>query len=1057
MAQKDSLADDTPPPSNESPRRRRSRAARPEDAEPEPVVVGSIPPKLLIAAPIDDDGEAAPRRRRRARAAAGDDVEEDEDAGAEINGDAAGDDDDESDDDDYDDEDADDGDEHGAAEDDDDGYADDDAADAARTGRGGAAAAGRGGRGAGGRKLRAVDGGGAKDEPPRAAAKRARRRPRAEHVSTPPMPAAAPKKSKRTSKARPKAKPAAKLTMADRLAHLPMEITGIVVFALGVLVLLSLLSYSAHDTAAGRVGHVHNWIGPGGAVLANLLTLLLGLGAFGVPLLFFGAGALCFRPLRQPRHAALRAGGAVVALLSTMMILHLLFRSSTSLPFPAGGVVGGVVADAMSRVIAPLGTGVLAAALAFTGVLVALDRPLGPTTRNLGERFLALVAAGRERLEVWREERRLLLEEEDRLRAEIEAPDPEGRAEERKQRVKEAAEQRAKKRLREISVAPVGPSAPPAEVSAPPTIVDAAPVVAADVTAPPADGGLEAQVVASDPPWALEAFDEPAVDGKVVSLQRVLGDPRAGAGKLAPPQDGDDDGALRIIERLQVDPKAFEVVDAVQAPKQAFQLPPLNLLDYDAPPPVPLDEGKMRAQADKLIAKFRDFGIEGRIREIRPGPVCTTYELVPAPGIKVSKIAALADDIAMAMEAIHVRIVAPIPGKGAVGIEIPNEKRETVYMKEIIADPAFGKKPDKLMMALGKDIEGRSYYANLAEMPHVLISGTTGSGKSVSVNAMICSILYRATPDDVRFLMVDPKMLELSIYEGIPHLLLPPIIDSKKAALALKWAVGEMERRYQLMSELGVRDLAGFNQRVLDAKEGRDPEARDTLTRCLEGKPLEKLPFIVIVVDEYADLLAVAGKDVESYVMRLAQKARAAGLHVMLATQRPSVDVITGVIKANFPVRMGFRLASSHDSKTIINRPGAEKLLGRGDMLFMPPGTSNVLRVHGAFISEKELHRVVEHLKGQGKPDYDMSILTVGADDEGGDGGGAVDEPKDARFDEAVAVVARTRKCSTSWLQRMMNLGYQRAARIVDRMERDGLVGPAQNAKGDREIYVKPD
>jgi S-DNA-T family DNA segregation ATPase FtsK/SpoIIIE len=431
---------------------------------------------------------------------------------------------------------------------------------------------------------------------------------------------------------------------------------------------------------------------------------------------------------------------------------------------------------------------------------------------------------------------------------------------------------------------------------------------------------------------------------------------------------------------------------------------------------------------------------------------------VPAPGIKVSKIAALADDIAMAMEAIHVRIVAPIPGKGAVGIEIPNEKRETVYMKEIIADAAFKKSDHKLMMALGKDIEGRAYYANLAEMPHVLISGTTGSGKSVSVNAMICSMLYRATPEDVRFLMIDPKMLELSIYEGIPHLLLPPIIDSKKAAVALRWAVQEMERRYQLMSELGVRDMVGYNTRVAEVLAGNDAEGKKALEAVLKDKPIEKLPYIVVVVDEYADLLAVAGKDVEGYVMRLAQKARAAGLHVMLATQRPSVDVITGVIKANFPVRMGFRLASSHDSKTIINRPGAEKLLGRGDMLFMPPGTSNVSRVHGAFISEKELHRVVEHLKSQRKPTYDMDILNAAAE-EGEEGGGAdmLDEPKDARYDEAVQVVAKTRKCSTSWLQRMMNLGYQRAARIVDRMEREGLVGPALNAKGDREIHVKPD
>ena len=907
--------------------------------------------------------------------------------------------------------------------------------------------------------------------------KRARRRPRVEHVSTPPSPAqpdtspeqpSARKKSassssssraKKRSSSSSSSSSAARFA-ANRFAHLPLELTGIVVFALGVLALLSLLSYSAVDSAAGRVGPVHNWIGPGGAVLADLLTLLVGVGAFLVPLALFAVAVACFRPLQQPKHALLRAVGGVGAAL-----LHLAFRSSPALPFPAGGLLGALVADGASRFIAPLGTGIVAVASVFVGALIAVDRPLGPTTRGLADKLVQLAGAARDRLDVWREERRLLLEEEARMRAEIEADRggdhgsdvgrdgahdvdaaKDAAKDARTRRIHGEAEKRAKKRLLDapitelpISLAPVGSSEPPL------------------TSAPPSSGGPTLVTIAGDPPWAAGGFDEPSVDGKVLSLAKVL-DARAASARvpLASVPDAldaledaaadvdsvdHDDGALRIIERAPVDAKA--VVAAAEAvlesPKEArsFHLPPLNLLDYDAPPNVPLDEAKMRTQADKLIAKFKDFGIDGRIREIRPGPVCTTYELVPAPGIKVSKIAALADDIAMAMEAIHVRIVAPIPGKGAVGIEIPNEKRETVYMKEIIADARFmaassGK--DKLMMALGKDIEGKSYYANLADMPHVLIAGTTGSGKSVSVNAMICSILYRATPEEVRFLMIDPKMLELSIYEGIPHLLLPPIIDSKKAARALKWAVGEMERRYQLMSELGVRDIAGYN----------------------ELRPNEKLPFIVIVVDEYADLLAVAGKDVEGYIMRIAQKARAAGLHMMLATQRPSVDVITGVIKANFPVRMGFRLASNHDSKTIINRPGAEKLLGRGDMLFMPPGTSNVLRVHGAFISEKELHRVVGFLKAQGKPSYDMSILTADDDDEGEEGV-ALDEPKDARYDEALAVVARTKKCSTSWLQRMMNLGYQRAARIVDRMEREGMVGPAQNAKGDRDIFVKPE
>ncbi|MEI6791043.1 MAG: DNA translocase FtsK, partial [Myxococcaceae bacterium] len=386
---------------------------------------------------------------------------------------------------------------------------------------------------------------------------------------------------------------------------------------------------------------------------------------------------------------------------------------------------------------------------------------------------------------------------------------------------------------------------------------------------------------------------------------------------------------------------------------------------------------------------------------------------------------------AMAMAALHVRIVAPIPGKGAVGIELPNDQRETVYLKEIVAHPSYREQPQKLCMAVGKTIEGKPYFVNLADMPHVLIAGTTGSGKSVCLNAMICSILYRATPQDVRFLMIDPKMLELSIYEGIPHLLLPPIIDSKKAAHALKWAVKEMDRRYEQMNQVGVRDIAGYNEKV-DASQ--------------------KMPFIVVVVDEYADLVIVAGKDVEGYIMRLAQKARAAGIHVMLATQRPSVDVITGVIKANFPVRMGFRLSASQDSKTIINRSGAEKLLGKGDMLMIPPGSSDVIRVHGAFISEKELVRVVDFWKAQSKPEYDMTIVAPTEDEHGGGVGGSNDEA-DEKYAEAINIVRQTQKCSTSWLQRQLGVGYNRAAKMVEQMEREGIVGPILNAKGDRDIF----
>ncbi len=910
-------------------------------------------------------------------------------------------------------------------------------------------------------------------EPP-APRTRARRQPRmdpgshvgpaeAEHVTAPETPE---KKQRKKPVTKAKSKPSATVISTS----LSMDILGIGACALGLLLLLALVSYHSNDTALGAKSArgVANWIGPGGALVADLLTLTLGLVAYAVPPALFFTGWSCFRPNRL-KLASLRGVGFAASLLGLMMLLHLVFRSSTWLPYPGGGLLGALVFDQGSRVLAPIGTSIVATALFLVGGLVGLDRPLGKTALQIGERVQKLWRDYLERAQVWREEQRLLREERDALIAEVdeEAVRDQAIAEEkeRAERVKLEARKRARVKIVEIVETP---PAPEEVVTAPPPALPLA--VAVVEAAKPA-------AIAADPAWATDDDANTMIGMELpMAAERPRGAPLAGFAGQAPPLRGAplafakpvfddavepdeiDDGPLKIVERALPDAATILAAAAAvveePAQKSEYQLPPLNLLDYDAPQVEAIDEGRLHVQAQKLVAKFKDFGIDGRIREIRPGPVVTTYEFVPAPGIKVSKIAALSDDIAMAMEAVHVRIVAPIPGKGAVGIELPNEKRETVFMKEIIADPAFQKrKDDKLLMALGKDIEGRCYYANLAEMPHLLIAGTTGSGKSVAVNAMICSLLYRATPEDVKFLMIDPKMLELSIYEGIPHLLLPPIIDSKKAANALKWAVNEMEKRYQIMSELGVRDIAGFNARLAAAKEGNDPEAKTKLVDA-QGKPLAKLPWIVIIIDEYADLLAVAGKDVEGYVMRLAQKARAAGLHVMLATQRPSVDVITGVIKANFPVRMGFRLASNHDSKTVINRPGAEKLLGRGDMLFMPPGTSNVCRVHGAYISEKELHRVVDFLKSQGKPNYDMSILTPPLDEEGEDG--AVDEEKDERYEDAITVVGRTRKCSTSWLQRQLGIGYNRSARIVEMMERNGLVGPVQNAKGDREIFIAP-
>jgi S-DNA-T family DNA segregation ATPase FtsK/SpoIIIE len=566
--------------------------------------------------------------------------------------------------------------------------------------------------------------------------------------------------------------------------------------------------------------------------------------------------------------------------------------------------------------------------------------------------------------------------------------------------------------------------------------------------------------------------------------------------------------------------------------RKSFSLPPLDVLEADKKERSELDKDAFLVTAEKLRAKLADFGIQGEVVEIRPGPVVTMYEFLPGPGIKVSKIAALADDLAMAMEAMRVRIVAPIPGKGVVGIEVPNKDRETVFLKEIAEQDAFQKGASRLTMCVGKDIEGMPYVLDLAKAPHLLIAGTTGSGKSVAVNSMIMSILLKSTPEEVRFIMVDPKMLELSVYEGIPHLLLPVVTDPKKAALALRWAVEEMERRYQMLSEAGVRNIAGFNKLVensaIDVKatvekaagekkpskskkvlvvdvaqdeaasasavtssdgpgvaapkddvedmreavasEPEPSEAQDEAedTEALEAqesteaadaeaaepekKELKKLPYIVVIIDELADLMMVASREVETYVARLAQMARAAGIHLMVATQRPSTDVVTGVIKANFPTRISFMLRSKPDSMTILGTVGAEALLGMGDMLIMPPTSAHLQRVHGAYVSETEIKRAVDHLKAQGKPVFDESILKPR--DEDVEGGGEDDDLSDELYDQALATVSEMRAVSISMLQRKMRIGYNRAARMIERMERDDVVGPADGAKP-REVLIR--
>ena len=489
--------------------------------------------------------------------------------------------------------------------------------------------------------------------------------------------------------------------------------------------------------------------------------------------------------------------------------------------------------------------------------------------------------------------------------------------------------------------------------------------------------------------------------------------------------------------------------------------PPLNLLD-DPPPAVSgYSEEALQAMSRLVELKLRDFGVEVEVVAVQPGPVITRFELHPAPGVKVARISALAKDLARSLSVIAVRIVEVIPGRSTVGLEIPNEQRELVSLSEILRSSLFENAKASLTLALGKDIGGAPVIADLGRMPHLLVAGTTGSGKSVGVNAMLLSMLYKSTAEDVRLILIDPKMLELSVYEGIPHLLAPVVTDMKDASNALRWAVAEMERRYKLMSQLGVRNITGYNKKIRDAEAAGTPIQDPTFNpdeQVAEADPpvLGKMPFIVVVVDEFADMIMVVGKKVEELIARLAQKARAAGIHLILATQRPSVDVITGLIKANIPTRIAFQVSSRVDSRTILDQMGAEHLLGHGDMLYLPPGKALPERVHGAFVGDHEVHKVVEYLKSTGEPDYDEGILDepeVGAAAIPGLEPPAAAAEGDPLYDQAVQIVIESRKASISYVQRRLKIGYNRAARMVEDMEAAGLVSPVQS-NGNREVLV---
>jgi len=522
----------------------------------------------------------------------------------------------------------------------------------------------------------------------------------------------------------------------------------------------------------------------------------------------------------------------------------------------------------------------------------------------------------------------------------------------------------------------------------------------------------------------------------------------------------DPEPAKKISKRSAVAPHQYKLPEITEG----YKLPPSELLDPPGGEQFKIDKETLHANSIILQKKLADFGVEGEVVAVRPGPVITMYEFKPAAGVKVRRIVLLADDLAMALRAVSVRILAPIPGESVVGIEIPNPRRETVFLREIVESEPYQSAESKLTLALGKDIGGTPFVTDLARMPHLLVAGATGTGKSVSINAMILSILFKSTPQDVKFIMIDPKMLELTVYEDIPHLLVPVVIDPKKAAAALFWAMDEMDRRYRLMREKGARNVDSYNRTLereaaqkkslidLDETKGVAEEVMEIGGKLDGDAPLvhERMPKIVIVVDELADLMMTVGRDIEEYITRLAQKARAAGIHLILATQRPSVDVITGLIKANFPARISFQVTSRVDSRTILDSIGAEKLLGDGDLLYLPPGTARITRLHGAFVSDQDVRKVMAFIKQQARPNYRPDVFEVKKEVDGAD----ADEEYDEMYDQAVQIVTETQQASISMIQRRLRVGYNRAARMIEQMEREGVVGPADGAKP-REVYAR--
>ena len=810
----------------------------------------------------------------------------------------------------------------------------------------------------------------------------------------------------------------ARAPLPGRIARLLLEARWIAMAVAFLYFVLILLSYNKADPGwshANTVPSISNLGGSAGAWLADLMLFIFGFSAWWWGVLFLRAVWRGWRRLtdknpqpKEPEHQdefIIRWIGFALMFAGSVGLEYLRMWSwDVDLPRAPGGVLGQLLGHASQVAFGFTGATLLLLLLFGLGFSLFFQVSWLAVAERIGETFELTLDWFRLRIE----------DREDRRQGEAAAV--------------KRDEAVVSERARQVEKQAPGPRAEPQLELAPPR------------AATPKEPRFEP--------------DDDAMPVKPVSAAMSMPGP-SGAEPSLPP--------IKIEPAMLSVPKGERAQKEQQTPlfrdlPGDSTLPPLALLDEPPPAQETVANDTLEFTSRLIEKKLSDFGVEAKVVAAYPGPVVTRYEIEPATGVKGSQIVNLARDLARSLSLTSIRVVETIPGKNYMALELPNPKRQIVRLTEIVGSKVYNDSASNLTVALGKDIAGKPVVADLAKMPHLLVAGTTGSGKSVGINATILSLLYKADPADVRLILIDPKMLEMSVYEGIPHLLAPVVTDMRQAGHALNWAVNEMERRYKLMSKLGVRNLAGYNAKILDAQKREEHIPNPFSISPDNPEPLEKLPTIVIIIDELADLMMVVGKKVEELIARIAQKARAAGIHLILATQRPSVDVITGLIKANIPTRIAFQVSSKIDSRTILDQMGAETLLGMGDMLYMPPGTGLPIRVHGAFVSDDEVHRVVKHLQSMGEPNYIEGILEGGTMEEGGAGGdgamaGEGGGESDAMYDQAVAVVLKHRRASISLVQRHLRIGYNRAARLLEQMEQSGVVSSMQS-NGNRDILV---